>query len=446
MSTRFPNPAPQFFYNGTPAAPLSGGLMYFYVAGSTLTPKDTYSDNGLSTPNANPVVLSSSGVLPNVFLNGSYRVILKDKDGVQQWDKDSVNSLINILGNAWDSTITYGLGGTNIVYGSDGIYYVSIQANNLGHDPAAGANPTWWKAAFDYFAIGQTIVAAKSVAVGNATTGLAGVSITSGQLVIGDSTNGIAGLNTVTKGSIPVGNGSATTAFAVGSNGTILYANSAQSNGVEWAAPPSAITNIQSFPGSGTWTKPAGAVSVLIEIWAGGGGGQTGATTDSVGGGGGGFASLLIAASACGATESVTIGAGGAAGSAGGDTTFGSLATARGGRGGSGGTTGGASGDYVLGSGASAGVSSWASASGGGVSGGNGFNGGDCIMGGAGGGGGSSGSAGSGGGSKQGGAGGAGRTTAGTATAGSVPGGGGGGAYNGTGGAGGAGLARITSW
>src|SRR6478609_2247984 len=175
MATRLSNPAPQFFYNGTPAAPLSGGLMYFYVPGSTLVAKDTYSDNSLSVPNSNPVVLSASGVLPNVFLDGAYRVVLKDKDGVQQWDRDSVNSINDIIGNDWDSTITYGMGGTNIVYASDGYYYVSLQANNLGHDPANNANPTWWQNQWDYEAKNQQIVAAKSIAVGNATTGLAGV-------------------------------------------------------------------------------------------------------------------------------------------------------------------------------------------------------------------------------------------------------------------------------
>jgi len=102
MATRLANPTPQFFYNGTPAAPLAGGLMYFYVTGASLVPKDTYSDNALTIPNSNPVVLSSSGVLPNVFLNGAYRVILKDKNGVQQSDRDDVNSIDVIPGTVRD--------------------------------------------------------------------------------------------------------------------------------------------------------------------------------------------------------------------------------------------------------------------------------------------------------------------------------------------------------
>ncbi len=217
MSQRFYNPAPQFFYQGT-NQPLTGGLMYFYVHGSTLTPKDTYSDNGLSVPNSNPVVLSSSGVLPNVFLSGSYRVILKDKDGVQQWDRDSINSVADLVGNTWDSTLAYGMGATNIVYASDGVYYISIQPNNLGHDPSAGANPLWWKNAFDYFADSQTLVAPGFIAVGDAAAGLTGLDLSAkGSIIAGDGTT-------------------APQALAVGTNNYVLTADSAQALGVKWAA------------------------------------------------------------------------------------------------------------------------------------------------------------------------------------------------------------------
>lgn len=107
----------------------------------------------------------------------------------------------------------------------------------------------------------------------------------------------------------------------------------------------------QSFDASGTWTKPASGTVALIECWGGGGGG--GGATDSAGeaggGGGGAYAHRLAPISALGATETVTIGAGGTgvaanSGNVGGTTTFGSLLSAFGGGGGAGASSSGAGG------------------------------------------------------------------------------------------------------
>ena len=103
---------------------------------------------------------------------------------------------------------------------------------------------------------------------------------------------------------------------------------------------------IQVFTSNGTWTKPANLSAVIIELWSAGGGGG-GRDTDGAFGGGngasGGYARLRLAASALGATETVTVTAGGAggltqaaptAGSDGATTSFGSLLSAVGGGGG----------------------------------------------------------------------------------------------------------------
>jgi len=52
----------QFFDNN--GAPLAGGLIYTYAAGTT-TPETTYTSNTGATPNSNPIVLNSAGRLAN---------------------------------------------------------------------------------------------------------------------------------------------------------------------------------------------------------------------------------------------------------------------------------------------------------------------------------------------------------------------------------------------
>lgn len=102
------------------------------------------------------------------------------------------------------------------------------------------------------------------------------------------------------------------------------------------------------FTSSGTWTKDAGLKRVRVQAWGGGSSGaaiSSGSSSDYAGGGGGGqYVDLWIEEGDLGATETVTIGAGGAGvvstggstvvGLVGGATTFGSLVSALGGAGG----------------------------------------------------------------------------------------------------------------
>lgn len=80
--------------------PASGAKLYFYDTG-TSTPKDTYSDSAATTPNTNPVVANSSGVFGDIWLTGSYKVVLKDKNEVQIWEADPVGDTSSVsVGNS----------------------------------------------------------------------------------------------------------------------------------------------------------------------------------------------------------------------------------------------------------------------------------------------------------------------------------------------------------
>jgi hypothetical protein len=87
----------QYFDNN--GVPLSGGLIYTYQAGSS-TPLATYTDNGGTTANANPIVLDSSGRVPNEIwlLQGySYKFIIQNASGTSLITLDN---LYGILQNA----------------------------------------------------------------------------------------------------------------------------------------------------------------------------------------------------------------------------------------------------------------------------------------------------------------------------------------------------------
>lgn len=70
---------------------IPGAKLYFYDNGTT-TPKDTYSDVGLTTPHANPVVADSAGRFAAIYLSGSYTVKFTDDADVQIWLQDDVVS------------------------------------------------------------------------------------------------------------------------------------------------------------------------------------------------------------------------------------------------------------------------------------------------------------------------------------------------------------------
>jgi len=80
----------QFFDNN--GDPLASGEVYWYIAGTT-TFKDTYVDQAESSAAPNPIVLDSEGRPPlgGIWLDGSYKMVLKDSDSVTIVTLDNIN-------------------------------------------------------------------------------------------------------------------------------------------------------------------------------------------------------------------------------------------------------------------------------------------------------------------------------------------------------------------
>ena len=140
MATRFGNLDTQFLDNA--GDPLSFGKVAFYETGST-TPKVTYRDPSLNTPNELEVALTATGtLLYDVWFDGTARAELIDQDDVQVREIDPIGvSTTTGAFDPWDNVTTYAI--NDIVEGSDGAFYISITNGNQGNDPAAG-NPTQW--------------------------------------------------------------------------------------------------------------------------------------------------------------------------------------------------------------------------------------------------------------------------------------------------------------
>jgi hypothetical protein len=151
----------QFFDNA--GDPLTGGTVEFFKSG-TSTPLTTYADSLLTIPNPAPVPITASGRPQfSVFAEGSAKAVLKDSGGVTIKEVDPIGGE-NVTGAfaLYDPQIIYGL--NEIVEGSDGKFYISLAAGNVGNDPTTPSPTKWSEIRFIFvynasqtYSIGQVV-------------------------------------------------------------------------------------------------------------------------------------------------------------------------------------------------------------------------------------------------------------------------------------------------
>ena len=144
--SRYINPVP--FIQDNDGVPIVGAKLFFFEPGTT-TLKTIYSDPVLTNPTTNPQLSDDGGRYTNdIYLDGSYDVTQQDNsgtptgfDGITLWGPKRWSQSTEGQLQLWDSTITYETG--DIVLGSDGNYYRSLQTPNQGNDPTTSS--TFWE-------------------------------------------------------------------------------------------------------------------------------------------------------------------------------------------------------------------------------------------------------------------------------------------------------------
>lgn len=138
MAVLAPEPKAQFLdANG---APLAGGKVYTYAAGTT-TPLATYTNAGGLVPNTNPVILDARGEADLWYASGtSYKVILKDANDATIWTVDNIATTgtmalqnanaVNITGGTIGSGVTFNGNTTGTASNVTGIVAVANGGTN----------------------------------------------------------------------------------------------------------------------------------------------------------------------------------------------------------------------------------------------------------------------------------------------------------------------------
>ena len=133
MATTSLAPTPKLQFFDANGAPLVGGLLYTYEAGST-TPLATYTDSTGVSANTNPIVLDSRGEA-NVWLGAAiYKFALYTSVGVLIWTVDNINGStfgVDAVGDG--TTLAF-----SVVNGFTAIYINGVYQNRNTYTVTSG--------------------------------------------------------------------------------------------------------------------------------------------------------------------------------------------------------------------------------------------------------------------------------------------------------------------
>jgi hypothetical protein len=133
MATTFLSPTPKLQFFDLNGAPLSGGLLYTYAAGTT-TPLASYTDSTGLIANTNPIVLDSRGEA-NVWLSGDiYKFALYTSVSVLIWTVDNINGSTFASNATGDGTTT----AFSVVNGFTAIYINGVYQNRNTYTVTSG--------------------------------------------------------------------------------------------------------------------------------------------------------------------------------------------------------------------------------------------------------------------------------------------------------------------
>ena len=133
MATTSLAPTPKLQFFDANGAPLAGGQLYTYAAGTT-TPLASYTDSTGNVPNTNPIILDSRGEA-NVWLEGAiYKFALYTSVGVLIWTVDNISGSTFVFNATGDGTTT----AFSVVNGFTAIYINGVYQNRNTYTVTSG--------------------------------------------------------------------------------------------------------------------------------------------------------------------------------------------------------------------------------------------------------------------------------------------------------------------